>query len=163
MSQEIQPNIWQAAAGLTPLARGEYHLTFLEDDGLTRRLTRELKSVAHDAELTWPEFKRDPVGFTSRSVTAYSAAGWKFFSQRNVALAVLASFVILFSVVAGVVLLERVRVSRAASTNPYADLEVVQMLNPEEEIPREQEKPEKEGAAGMAKGKGGGSKPKQEK
>src|SRR2546429_5969055 len=40
--------------------RGEYHLTFIQDVGLTRRLARELKAVAHDAELTWPEFKRDP-------------------------------------------------------------------------------------------------------
>lgn len=163
MSQEIQPNIWQAAAGFTPLARGEYQLTFLEDDGLTRRLTREIKGVAHNAELTWPAFKRDPLGFTSRSVTAYSQAGWKFFSQRNVALAVLASFVILFSAVGLVAALERLRLSRVVAVNPNADLELLGMVPPEEEIPREQQKPEKEGAAGMAKGKGGGQKAKQEK
>src|SRR4051812_34370508 len=46
--------------------RGEYHLTFLEDEGLTRRLMREVKAATHEAELTWPEFKKDPVGFTKR-------------------------------------------------------------------------------------------------
>src|ERR1700750_258879 len=30
--------------------RGEYHLTFIQDEGLTRRLVREVKGVAHDAE-----------------------------------------------------------------------------------------------------------------
>jgi len=142
--------------------RGEYRLTFLEDDGLTRRLTRELKGVAHDAELTWPEFKRDPVGFTSRSVTAYSAAGWKFFSQRNVALAVLTAFVGVSAILVLVFALDRYRAANPSAVNPYQDLELVQMINPEEEIPREQEKPD-EGPAGMAKGKGGGQKPKQEK
>src|ERR1700755_1470005 len=66
-----------AAAGA---GRGEYHLTLIQDEGLTRRLAREVKAVAHDAELTWPEFKSDPVGFTRRSVAAYGNAGWKFVS-----------------------------------------------------------------------------------
>ena len=64
-----------AAASAVPpsnsgVEREELHLTFLEDEGLTRRLVKELKAVGHDAELTWPEFKRDPVGFTRRSATA---------------------------------------------------------------------------------------------
>src|SRR5215213_1966841 len=70
--------------------REEYHLTMLQDEGLTRRLVKELKAVGHDAELTWPEFKRDPVGFTKRSASAYGNAGWKFVSQRNVAVAIAA-------------------------------------------------------------------------
>src|SRR5918993_3752332 len=84
-----------AGAGIppTPGGREEFHLTFLEDEGLTRRLFKELKAVGHDAELTWPEFKRDPVGFTRRSARAYGSAGWKFFSQRNVALASVAALV----------------------------------------------------------------------
>src|SRR3712207_5929428 len=162
MSQEIQPNIWQAAAGLTPLARGEYHLTFLEDDGLTRRLTRELKSVAHDAELTWPEFKRDPVGFTKRSATAYGKATWKFASARDNAVAMIAAVVLIAGVVGAVVALERLRMSRGASANPYENLEIVGYVDPENPIPKEQPTPEK-GAAGTNEGKGGGSKPKYEK
>src|SRR6201989_816858 len=72
--------------------RGEYHLTFIQDEGLTRRLAREVKSVAHEAELTWPEFKSDPVGFTRRSISAYGNAGWKFVSQRNTAVSISAAF-----------------------------------------------------------------------
>src|SRR5919206_4489255 len=83
-----------AAAGV---GRGEYHLTFIQDVGLTRRLIREVKAVAHDAELTWPEFKSDPAGFTRRSVAAYGNVGWKFISQRDVAVAIIAAFVVIGS------------------------------------------------------------------
>src|SRR5256714_4074345 len=47
---------------------GEYHLTILEDRGLASRLADELGNVAHNYQLTWPEFKRDPFGFVKRSV-----------------------------------------------------------------------------------------------
>jgi TonB family protein len=144
----------------TPNGREEYHLTFLEDEGLTRRLAKELKAVGHDAELTWPEFKRDPVGFTQRSAKAYGTAGWKFLSQRNVAVAIAAAFVIIGGVVGLVIAVERLRVQHAASTNPYENLEIVGYV--ENEIPKEQPTPDK-GTAGTNEGKGGGSKPKQEK
>ncbi|HEX8719701.1 MAG TPA: energy transducer TonB [Pyrinomonadaceae bacterium] len=146
-----------AAAGA---GREEFHLTFLEDVGLTRRLVKELKAVGHDAELTWPEFKRDPVGFTKRSATAYGTAGWKFLSQRNVALAIMAAFVVIGSVVGLVIALERVRAQQIASANPYENLEIVGYV--ENEIPKEQPTPDK-GPAGTNEGKGGGSKPKYEK
>src|SRR2546421_8621726 len=38
---------------------GEYHLTILEDRGLLPRLADELGAVAHNYQLTWPEFKRE--------------------------------------------------------------------------------------------------------
>jgi len=140
--------------------REELHLTFLEDEGLTRRLVKELKAVGHDAELTWPEFKRDPVGFTRRSATAYGSAGWKFFSQRNVALACVAALVFITGGLALVFFLDGVRARQLAGTNPYENLELVGYV--ENEIPKEQPTPEK-GAAGTNEGKGGGSKPKYEK
>src|SRR5688572_9596900 len=140
--------------------REELHLTFLEDEGLTRRLVKELKAVGHDAELTWPEFKRDPVGFTRRSATAYGSAGWKFFSQRNVALACVAALVFITGGLALVFFLDGVRGRQLAGVNPYENIEVVGWV--ENEIPKEQPTPEK-GAAGTNEGKGGGSKPKYEK
>ncbi|HZI18889.1 MAG TPA: energy transducer TonB [Pyrinomonadaceae bacterium] len=140
---------------------GLYHLTILQDVGLTRRLLDEVKATAHEAELTWPEFKRDPAGFTKRSVTAYSRAGWNFFSQRNVALASVSAVAIISLFVGLIVALDRVKASGDNARNPYEDLELVGMLD--NEIPKEQEKPKKEGAAGTNEGKGGGSKPKQEK
>jgi TonB family protein len=152
-----------AAAGAAAATSddGLYHLTILQDEGLTRRLVSELKATAHEAELTWPEFKRDPAGFTKRSVAAYSRAGWNFFSQRNVALASLSAIFFIGIFLAMIVALERVQASRDRAENPYEHLELVGMLD--NEIPKEQEKPKKEGAAGTNEGKGGGSKPKQEK
>src|SRR5215207_8234552 len=148
------------ASGAALVPRGEYHLTFIQDEGLTSRLVRELKGVGHDAELTWPEFKKDPVGFTRRSASAYGNAGWKFVSQRNVAVAIVAAVVVIGSVVGLVIALERLRSHQVASVNPYEDLEVVGYV--ENEVPKEQPTPDK-GTAGLNEGKGGGSKPKQDK
>jgi TonB family protein len=144
----------------TPNEREELHLTFLEDEGLTRRLIKELKAVGHDAELTWPEFKRDPVGFTQRSAKAYGTAGWKFISQRNVALAISAGIVVTFGIIGLVAVLESIRTKQLANRNPYENLELVGYV--ENEIPKEQPTPDK-GPAGTNEGKGGGSKPKYEK
>jgi len=158
MAQEIRQDLWQQSA--FPFVRGEYKLTFVEQEGLTRRLARELQNVGHDAELTWPEFKRDPLGFTGRSVGAYTRAAWAFFSQRNVALATLSSFVLLSLLLGSVFALERLRASRLAGENANEGLVLVGFV--ENEIPREQETPDK-GAAGTNEGKGGGSKSKYEK
>ena len=149
-----------ASHAAAPSGRGEYHLTFIQDVGLTRRLAREVKAVAHDAELTWPEFKSDPVGFTRRSLAAYGNAGWKFVSQRNTAVALIAAFVVIGSVVGLIIALERVRSKQLASANPYENLELLGYVD--DEIPKPQPTPDK-GTAGTNEGKGGGSKPKQEK
>ncbi|HET6862780.1 MAG TPA: hypothetical protein VFH91_07020, partial [Pyrinomonadaceae bacterium] len=77
-----------AAAGSSALAlREEYHLTIMSDEGLLSRLTHEVRDVAHEYELTWPEFKRDPFGFTKRTFVGYSQMLRKFLSNRNVVLA----------------------------------------------------------------------------
>jgi TonB family protein len=133
----------------------------LTDEGLTSRLTKELREVAHQSQLTWPEFKRDPLGFSKRTASAYSSLTWRFFSQRNVAIATLTAFVLIFSLVGTIIALERFRAERTASVAADEEqLELVQMLDTE--IPKEEEKPDP-GTAGMNKGKGGGSKPKQDK
>ena len=158
MAQEIRTDFWGRPADA--FARGEYRLTFVEDEGLVRRLTRELRAVAAGAELTWPEFKRDPFGFAARSVGAYGRAGRAFFAQRDVALATASAFVFLSLLLGSVYALERLRAGQVAAVNPNENLEFLGYVdNP---IPREQPKPEK-GTAGTNEGDGGGSKPKYEK
>src|SRR6266542_1412650 len=71
--------------GLVP--RGEYHLTIMDDAGLVQRLTHEIKDVAHEYELTWPEFKRDPFGFTKRTFVGYGQMTGRFLGNRNVLVA----------------------------------------------------------------------------
>jgi TonB family protein len=148
-----------AAAGSAALVpRGEFHLTFIDDAGLATRLSAVLKEVAHESELTWPEFKRDPFGFSKRMVVGYGQAGWRFMSQPNVATGVLASLFIMISAVLLVIWLDRVQTRRAAEQATEQELVVESFLD----IPSEQPTPD-EGTAGLAKGSGGGSKPKQEK
>ena len=162
-----------AASAAPAYDRGLYRLTFIEDEGLTRRLLREVKGVAHDAELTWPEFKRDPVGFSKRTASASGALVKKFFRQDYAYPAVIAPFCVVLLVAgiwATILYTDRCFFARivglrcvpAAAANPYEDLELVGYVDPETEIPKEQEKPDK-GPAGTNEGKGGGSKPKYEK
>ncbi len=142
--------------------REEYHLTMLEDEGLLARLSSQLRAVAHSSQLTWPEFKRDPLGFTRRSAVAYSRLLAHFFSQPNIAFASLAAIFLVSLVCFGFLALDRYRPAseQARRDRVREDLELVQLI--ETEIPEEQKKVD-EGPAGMAKGTGGGSKPKPEK
>ncbi|HEX8558771.1 MAG TPA: energy transducer TonB [Pyrinomonadaceae bacterium] len=161
MAQEIGADFWGGAAALGA-GRDEYRLTFVEDEGLARRLMREVRAAGAGAGLTWPEFRRDPVGFARRSAAAYGRAGLAFLSQRDVALAATSALVFVSLLVGAVFGLERLRSRQLAVANPYENLELVGYVDPATPIPREQPKPER-GAAGTNSGDGGGSKPKYER
>ena len=160
MAQEIRPDFLRQASFPFALPRGEYRLTFVEDEGLARRLLRELRGVARGAELTWPEFKRDPFGFVARSTAAYTRAAYGFLAERNVALAALSSFVLISILLGSVFAIEQYRRRQMASASADEQLELIGYVD-ENGIPREQPQP-KEGAAGTNEGNGGGSKPKQD-
>src|SRR5207253_244786 len=98
-----------AAAATTNF--GEYHLTILEDQGLLFRLAGELSGVAHNYQLTWPEFKRDPFGFVKRSIQGYGQMVGRFFSSRDVVLASLISVVGMAAVLGMVFFLDRTQAS----------------------------------------------------
>ena len=151
-----------AAAGgaMAMAARDEFHFTFMDDAGLTSRLVDALKGVAHESELTWPEFKKDPFGFTKRGVAGYSQASWRVLSQPNVATGVMSALVIMIAAIIGVVLIDRYQ-SRRDQALAVAKQEQL-ILETMVDIPAEQPTPDV-GTAGLNKGKGGGSKPKQEK
>lgn len=86
---------------------GEYHLTILEDRGLVPRLAEELGEVAHNYQLTWPEFKRDPFGFVKRSVQGYGKMLGGFLGSRDVMIALGLSVIAMAAMVAGIFLLDR--------------------------------------------------------
>jgi TonB family protein len=97
-----------AAAGVAAyVPRGEYHLTMIDDQGLVGRLAKELSDVAHQYQLTWPEFKRDPFGFTRRSVVGYGQMLSKFFANRNIVVAMIVAVVAMAGVVVIAGLLDR--------------------------------------------------------
>lgn len=156
------PMIAAAAGGggAALVQRGEFHLTFMDDAGLVSRLTDALKGVAHESELTWPEFKKDPFGFTKRGVVGYGQAGWRVLSQPNVATGVLSALVIMIAAIFAVVLIDRLQTSRSDLARAAKDEELI--VENMVDIPSEQPTPD-EGTAGLNKGSGGGSKPKQEK
>ena len=107
--------IYAAAGNSTAMVlRDEYHLTMLDDAGLTARLTHELKDVAHEYQLTWPEFKRDPFGFTKRTFVGYGQMFMKFLRKPNVLLAMGAAVLGLLALVGAVMILDRTQSSGAS-------------------------------------------------
>jgi len=87
--------------------RGEYHLTMMDDSGLIARLTHEVKDTAHEYELTWPEFKRDPFGFTKRAVVGYGQKLRLFLGKPNVLVAMGAAVLAMVGLVVAVMLMDR--------------------------------------------------------
>src|SRR5262249_48516943 len=96
-----------AAASASHQMIGEYHLTILEDRGLVPRLADEVANVAHEYQLTWPEFKRDPFGFTKRSIQGYGRMVGGFFGSRDVMIAVLLFVAAMVVMVGAIFLLDR--------------------------------------------------------
>ena len=157
------PRAAESQAEVRPVVAGgnEYHLTIIEDAGLTRRLTEELRQAAHESQLTWPEFKRDPFGFIKRSVVAYGTMFWRFISTPNVAIGTATAFMVILTLCLAVVGYDRYRMRQVALADSVRkDIELQEILDTN--IPEEEKKVEK-GTAGTNKGTGGGSKPKQEK
>src|SRR6266436_5176864 len=97
----------QASASPNTGLIGEYHLTILEDKGLASRLASELGGVAHNYQLTWPEFKRDPFGFVKRSVQGYGQMVGRFFGRRDAVIGILISVLAMGVMVAGIYLVDR--------------------------------------------------------
>ena len=161
-----------AAGSASASGREDFSFTFINDEGLASRLMREVREVAHESELTWPEFKRDPVGFTKRGATAYGRAGWRTVSQPYVAAGIMGAMIAMIALVGAVGVSEswdKIRCAFLAMTGrPCSELarnnirEDLEYLGQVQDVPQEQPTPEK-GTAGAAKGTGGGSKPKQEK
>jgi len=95
------------SATLNAVNVGEYHLTILEDAGLLSRLADELGGVAHNYQLTWPEFKRDPFGFVKRSAQGYGQMIGGFFASRDVVIASGFSLAAMAALVGLIFLLDR--------------------------------------------------------
>jgi TonB family protein len=97
-----------AGAGSMALApRGEFHLTMIDDAGLVGRLAKEVSDVAHEYQLTWPEFKRDPFGFTKRSLVGYGQMASKSLGNRNVLAGLIVAVVAMIGLLGIISLLDR--------------------------------------------------------
>jgi TonB family protein len=108
LATDGEPVYVAASSGSTALVpRGEYHLTFLDDSGLVARLGHELGDVRHEYQLTWPEFKRDPFGFTKRTFVGYGQMFLKFLRKPNVLVAMGAAVLGMLALVAAVMMVDR--------------------------------------------------------
>jgi TonB family protein len=84
--------------------REEYHLTIMDDTGLIPRLFHE---VSDEYNLTWPEFKRDPFGFTKRAFVGYGQMFRKFLAKPNVMFGMGAAVLAMLGLVGAVMLMDR--------------------------------------------------------
>src|SRR5258706_493596 len=99
--------ILAGAGSMALVPRGEYHLTMIDDSGLVGRLAKEISDVAHEYQLTWPEFKRDAFGFTKRSVVGYGQMASKVLRNRNVIAGLIVAVIALAGLVGIMALLDR--------------------------------------------------------
>jgi TonB family protein len=113
-NERVEP-IYAASGNSTAMIlRDEYHLTMLDDAGLVARLSHEIKDVSHEYELTWPEFKRDPFGFTKRTFVGYGQMFIRFLRKPNVLLAMGAAFLGMLGLVGAVMLMDRTQSTGAS-------------------------------------------------
>jgi TonB family protein len=96
-----------AATSSALVMRDEFHLTIMDDSGLAWRLADELKGVAHEYELTWPEFKRDPSGFIKRSAMGYGQIVRRFFANRNVMIGMGGALLAMLALAGAITFLDR--------------------------------------------------------
>jgi TonB family protein len=106
-SERVSAPILAGSGAAAILPRGEFHLTMIDDSGLLGRLAKEITDVAHEYQLTWPEFKRDPFGFTKRTLVGYGHMATRFFANRNVLIGLLVALLAMIGLVGIVRLLDR--------------------------------------------------------
>jgi TonB family protein len=106
-NEGVEPIYAASGNSMAMILRDEYHLTMLDDAGLVARLSHEIKDVSHEYELTWPEFKRDPFGFTKRTFVGYGQMFIRFLRKPNVLLAMGAAFLGMLGLVGAVMLMDR--------------------------------------------------------
>lgn len=155
---ELKPYISRVEIPIEPLvvenSSTVFRLTILEDKSLKARLMEELREFKAEAQLTWPEFKRDPFGFSKRAISGGAVLLKKNFSDRYRLSGVIASFVLIVGLILGVFWLDRRNAAQAAlASQKQEELELIGMTS---NIP--DTTPKDPGNAGMAKGSGGGSK-----
>ena len=87
-----------AESGFAAPGSDVYHLTLLDDAGLVTRLSSELRSAGHEAQLTWPELRRNPKDFARRSLAAYGGVIRRGLANPNVAFATLTAVALIIGV-----------------------------------------------------------------
>jgi TonB family protein len=115
-ASESEPEWVGSNTSSAMVLRDEYHLTIMDDAGLVARLSHEMRDTAREYQLTWPEFKRDPFGFTKRTFVGYGQMARKFLGGPNVMLAMGAAVFAMLALVAAVMLMDRSQGAQSSRT-----------------------------------------------
>ena len=174
--ERISSTIENAPVNVAPkVNRGEFNLTIIENRNILTSLSEEVRSIAKESQLSYPEFKKNPAAFTGRAITGFGAAIGHKLSDPNTAKGVITSLVVLLSVVSALAIVSATDWCAVRGyVKPYfggiATCEQLVQIKDEElqlqEIIDLKDKPQptpKPGDAGNAKGKGGGQNKEQEK
>ncbi|MGH9904057.1 MAG: energy transducer TonB [Pyrinomonadaceae bacterium] len=94
-------------SGLAQTSRSEYHPTILNSKGLFERLTAELQFTVTRLRTSWPELKRDPIGFGKLILTDSAAFFRERFAGQRLMSSLGAVFIVL-TIVLVVTLVDRV-------------------------------------------------------
>ncbi len=140
----------------------EYRPTILVEEGLLARLAARVLEVARESELTLPEFKRDPLGFTGRFVKGYAAATRDALARENVGVGALAGFTIVLGTVGLIVALGWLNKANGGMAAGNVREEMV-LTGWVEDVPEAKPTPDATGAGAAKEGNGGGMKEKLER
>jgi TonB family protein len=147
----------------------EYHLTIIESGGLLTRLQNQLRYLADECRLAWPELKQDPVGFTRRIYRAIPRVALRLLGPPEALFAVTTAVLVVCVAIVSIFIIERnqreLRGAVLARDGVREDLELKQLIlgNPERTPPDRGIGVGEHGQVGLTIGKGEGSKPKFEK
>src|SRR5437588_12906368 len=94
----------------------------------------EVRAVALESQLTWPEFRRDPAGFAQRTIAGYGLLLRRRLAQENVAYGLVTAFVVVLTLLCTVGAVERFHGRRGTTTADNVRDDLV-YLGPVTEIP----------------------------
>lgn len=143
----------------------EFRVTMIDSTSLIERLAIEIRFLGHQLEQSWPDFKRDPLGFGKGAVTKGKQRLRRALRAPSSLAAITASMLIVIS--AAVILLLSGRMSKENERKRGDEgLTQIAMLD----FPKSNTIPEgkgigaaEKGRVGLAKGKGEGSAPEPKK
>jgi len=143
--------------------RGEFNVTIIGGVGLARRLATEIRFLINRLQAAWPEFKRDPIGASTRAVVAIGSSLSNIFLAPNALAGSASAMLVVFSAVIALLLFGHGS-ANVSDEGIGIDQPVVQIINlrpPDPNIPPEETGvgDGSKGRVGLASGKGEGSEP----
>lgn len=146
-------------------AAGDFHLTLISEEALTRRLVNQLRFLADQIRQAWPSLKSDPIAFSARRVHEITRSFKQDLLRPHVLSGATTALFIVGAIILSVLILERqARKVRAVDLSERRD-ELVQTV--EIDLRSEAKHDDDSGVGvggtgrvGLAKGKGEGSNPR---